>query len=335
MKTSEYKFHSDDRALIQGPLDKLLWNPIERLIPSWVKPNAITLLSVFFMLLSAFFVWMAFKGAGWGFLAASVCVFLYMGGDCVDGIHARSTGQSSRMGEFLDHWLDSINALIINLCIVAVFNLQGWILILYMTSFTIALFATIWKQQNTGIFYRAKVGSSDALVMIVILYIMMFFFYKTPLFTYQGPMIINIASGFVYLTIIVGIITTIIILLSVGKNFQEFIPIMLAMIAVSAWELTVMMGRFHAGLLIYGVNIPLHGRYILSRLGNKKSPYRNWIISFMAVLGIVILFVKDSISFPVESYMIYISLLLIFLTSFRDLFRAISVLFKSENPKKS
>ena len=326
MKQSEYKFQSDDQSLIQGLLDKYISIPIVKILPKKLKPNIITICSVFFMLLCSLFTWIAFHGARWGFIAAGISVFLYATGDNVDGIHARATAQTSQMGEFLDHWLDSINVVIVNICIVFVLHLQGWVMVLYMVSMTVALFATVWKHHETGIFFRAKIGTSDGLLAIVILYILLFFYFKTPAFTYNGPLKINVASSLAYITILVSIITTVSILFSVRKNLIEYLPLILAMLVISIWVLTGMMNRLVAGLLIYGINIPVHGRFLLARLCRKKSQYRNWVISILSVIGLVILFIKDNFSFPVETYFIYTALVLLVLVSFRDLFRAVSLL---------
>ena len=244
----------------------------------------------------------------------------------MDGIHARATGQTSKMGEFLDHWLDSINVVIVNICIVYLLHLHGGVLVLYMVSMTVALFATVWKHHETGIFYRAKIGTSDGLLAIVILYMLLFFYFKSPAFTYQGPLKINIASSLAYITILVSIVTTLSIIFSVRKKLIEYIPLMLAMLVISIWMLTGMIDKLIGGLLIYGINIPVHGRFLLARLCRKNSSYRNWIISLLSILGLIIVLIKDSIPFSIETYFIYTTLVLLVLVSFWDLFRAVSLL---------
>lgn len=45
----------------------------------------------------------------WALVLAGFGIFAQMVLDNLDGMHARATGQTSKFGEFLDHWLDAIN----------------------------------------------------------------------------------------------------------------------------------------------------------------------------------------------------------------------------------
>ena len=41
-------------------------------------------------------------------IGAGIGMFISMVGDCIDGLHARRTNQTSKLGELMDHWLDAI-----------------------------------------------------------------------------------------------------------------------------------------------------------------------------------------------------------------------------------
>jgi phosphatidylglycerophosphate synthase len=90
--------------------------PLLRLVPAWVSPNAITAVNHAMCMAT---VWLA----AWSFEAeadrpalallvrvvCAVLAFANMCGDCLDGMQARKTGQSSKLGELLDHALDAGN----------------------------------------------------------------------------------------------------------------------------------------------------------------------------------------------------------------------------------
>lgn len=89
-----------------------LCQPIARRIPAGVHPNTISVithmicwataaLAVLSTHMASPLRSLALAGAGAAMLASMI-------GDCLDGMHARRTGQTSKLGEMMDHWLDTL-----------------------------------------------------------------------------------------------------------------------------------------------------------------------------------------------------------------------------------
>ncbi|NUM35407.1 MAG: CDP-alcohol phosphatidyltransferase family protein [Candidatus Brocadiae bacterium] len=325
----EYKYHVDEQSLTQGFLLKWIWNPIVRILPARLKPNTITVIGVISMIIGTFFFWLAIHHEmRWGFLLAAFSVFIYMACDNVDGPHARNTKQSSRLGEFLDHWFDSINALLINLCVVSCLFLDGWLLMVCLSLVAISFFATIWEHHHTGVFHSGKIGTNEGLMLVIGLYCAMVFVFKTPFFQYSGPETINFASGMAYFSILVCLITTIKILLRVRSHFLEFIPIVIAVTTAAYLGYQKALPSWLAAAWILASNIPFCARFLLERLSPARLPYRGIAISILSFLGLGIFFIKDYL--PCVS-MLYFSHFLCFLLAiimFMDLSKAMFYLGK-------
>ena len=109
------EFYSENCSLMgtEAWMTERFLTPIARRISPSVHPNTITVAN-------HLVVWLMFAAAAsapflpprfalGARIAAAVLIFVSQTLDCLDGIHARLTGQTSRMGEVLDHWFDSLN----------------------------------------------------------------------------------------------------------------------------------------------------------------------------------------------------------------------------------
>eukprot|EP01029_Cantina_marsupialis_P003600 TRINITY_DN134_c0_g3_i1.p1 TRINITY_DN134_c0_g3~~TRINITY_DN134_c0_g3_i1.p1 ORF type:complete len:379 (-),score=81.57 TRINITY_DN134_c0_g3_i1:236-1330(-) len=91
---------------------RIVCAPLAKFVPKWVHPNHITICSAFaimaFCAISYLSVVVETKAAMLVCAGAvSVLIWAYATLDCMDGIHARATGQCSKVGEVLDHFVDS------------------------------------------------------------------------------------------------------------------------------------------------------------------------------------------------------------------------------------
>jgi cytidyltransferase-like protein len=100
---SKYKYNSEDNTFFTL-LYKPLWINMQKLIPTYIHPNIITLLGLFSIVVGYFF-----KNNTYGNYFLALSIFLYLNFDSVDGIHARKIKQTSIIGEYFDHLIDLIN----------------------------------------------------------------------------------------------------------------------------------------------------------------------------------------------------------------------------------
>eukprot|EP01006_Ploeotia_vitrea_P020940 TRINITY_DN53261_c0_g1_i1.p1 TRINITY_DN53261_c0_g1~~TRINITY_DN53261_c0_g1_i1.p1 ORF type:complete len:389 (-),score=180.53 TRINITY_DN53261_c0_g1_i1:144-1310(-) len=102
---------SKDRRRLD--LGELVCMPVLGLIPPTMKPNTITYINhVANWMLLVMAAFSPILPVRWQMFVLCLCAvvnFLCMMLDCLDGMHARATNQTSKLGEVLDHWFDAIH----------------------------------------------------------------------------------------------------------------------------------------------------------------------------------------------------------------------------------
>lgn len=293
---NEYKYKFTDCSIACKYLSKYIFNPLSIYIPQRITPNMITYTGFFLTIISAFFVFLAVNGHRWAFLLASVSVFLYMACDNLDGIHARRTGQTSQLGEFLDHWLDTFNTTFLTLAIFIVFKLDGILLLITVFFVFIAFLTTSWDYSHNNIFYTASVGATEVLIFIIISFICQFFLYDTKILFYEENHF-TVIFLFAIISILANTHITLRCILRTYKYIYELIlPIILALI-IFLYAMTKQLSFMWAAALILSLNSLLSGGYFLSVLVGKNYNKRFIGLIIFIIFGIIFLFFNFSKDF--------------------------------------
>jgi len=111
---------SDLSPAEEGAFDIWLRNninkPLLSVLPEWVSPNFLSLLNTLACWFAFLLAYLAYKyehvypaGAVAMRVAMVACIWSSMVLDCLDGMQARKTGKTSKLGELLDHALDAAN----------------------------------------------------------------------------------------------------------------------------------------------------------------------------------------------------------------------------------
>ena len=121
--------YNDTDSDLEWALTEHVTEPIlHHLIPRSVAPNSITAFNTatcWTLLLLSFAAWRVEEagmtaGALLLRVLCAVLVFVSMLCDCLDGMQARRTGQSSLLGELLDHGLDAAHTCIFAACMLTI-----------------------------------------------------------------------------------------------------------------------------------------------------------------------------------------------------------------------
>jgi phosphatidylglycerophosphate synthase len=165
------KYTVKDEELLLDFYKKLLWNRMIPKIPASVTPNTLTVIGQICGVLSA----VATYGAAVGeipflYLVSSFLLLAYLTFDNIDGAHARRTGQTSPLGEFLDHGLDGLAS-------ASVLILTGFVLglnrdpLLMVTLCALGGFgftAVFWEQFRTGVLIIPKVSTTEGITLLML-----------------------------------------------------------------------------------------------------------------------------------------------------------------------
>ena len=279
-------YELEDRSLSERWLGNVFWDPIARRLPRGLHPNYITLVGFAFSLFNLFFVWLVLNGHRIGYLGASACFLAWFAADNVDGRHARRTGQASRLGEFLDHWFDLFTSLIVTFTAVMFLRLDGIWLMVLAGVITTGYFASMWEQRHSGVFHIEEVGANEAVLVLVSLYVLLFFLPDASWLVW-GQQAFNAATVVLAIVLLAGSWTLIAAIRRCKGPVHEFLPIVLAAVAIAVLGMRgVWAGPIAAAsiLVMHGL---LAGPLILTRLSGQESKLRGPIVAVVAGVALL------------------------------------------------
>jgi len=207
---------------------------IQKYIPKYILPNFITIIN--FILINTLFYNKLYTNINY----LTLILIIYWLFDNLDGIHARKTNQTSKLGEILDHCFDSIIIIFIYniLCNLLNINNKYSKIILALLIFNFNIFH-LYHKYFTELHLGYKYFTSDELLLCFILFL--------QLFRYISIEIINKIINYTNLPIIIINIINIIIYLNKFnlKNINTLFDLIL---------------NFFISLLSYNIN----DKYIIS-----------------------------------------------------------------------
>lgn len=150
-----------------GPLERriieYLCEPLLPHIPARVHPNTISLVTHGVVWLTAALavgsVAAEAPQRSLMLVGAGVGTLLSMIGDCLDGMHARRTGQCSKLGELMDHWLDAIVVPLTIAGITIALEMPAWALVATCVTAVTIYQAQLVLYHHTGQFVHPEPAS--------------------------------------------------------------------------------------------------------------------------------------------------------------------------------
>ena len=173
--TPEFKTAVRQQTSILAPLERICLSWLARNMPSWVKPDHLTLLGFAAMLIAAVFYALA-KWWAPALLLVNLCLAVNWFGDSLDGTLARARNkQRPRYGFYVDHIIDAFGILSI-LCGLAVSGFMTWTIALavlvvyflisidvYLATYTIGTFKlSFYKLSPTELRILLAIGNLRA-----------------------------------------------------------------------------------------------------------------------------------------------------------------------------
>ncbi|MBN1655925.1 MAG: CDP-alcohol phosphatidyltransferase family protein [Deltaproteobacteria bacterium] len=162
-------------------MDKVC-TPLLRLIPKSVHPNTISIITHLISWATLFLAYYAWRlGPVWRSVFIVGVAFGLVGtitGDYLDGMQARRTNQSSKLGEMMDHWLDTIGAPLNTAAIALAMQMPAWVLAPMHISNVMIYNAQLVLYHHAGVFVHPKASGSGGLFQTSISLIALAFLYR-------------------------------------------------------------------------------------------------------------------------------------------------------------
>lgn len=156
-------FSAPPPSRFEARIVEWLCEPLLERIPASVHPNTISLWTHFIAWLTATSAVVSAKldqpYRSFALLAASVGMLLSMIGDCLDGMHARRTHQTSKLGEMMDHWLDAIIVPLVTIGASMALEMEPWVIAAVNVMVAMVYHAQLVLYHHTGKFIHPEPAS--------------------------------------------------------------------------------------------------------------------------------------------------------------------------------
>ena len=169
------RYQSEDRELLFGFYNRLLFKPILAITPRWINPNSVTIFAVLCSLAGAVTAYFAVNGHPAMYLVSAALVYAYLIADNIDGPLARVSGQTSTIGELLDHGCDAVTAGAMLIAGGMILHIEAsWFFALSALG-AMAFAVVMWEQFLTGLLIIPTVSGTEGVTLVGIVCMVGFF----------------------------------------------------------------------------------------------------------------------------------------------------------------
>ena len=159
---AHYEYRSEDRSLALRWLTAPLFMPIVRRLPRGLTPNQVTLVGHACVWTSAAVALLVSDHETWVLLVLAFGYTGYNVADTIDGMYARHSGKTSRLGELLDHGLDPLGMALVALTYGIALREPAWLVLASTAAVAYPQFLTFPSAIASATWCSAKSGSSRA-----------------------------------------------------------------------------------------------------------------------------------------------------------------------------
>lgn len=173
----KYKYASGLYGFIDLHIMTPFWNWAVNLLPMWLAPNLVTLLSLFHCL-ATYLVFQYYApelheaAPRWTYFFYIYCGFMYQTLDAIDGKQARRTGSSSPLGQLFDHGCDAVCAIFTGLICAGTLRLgSNWMSLLALMLCMVPFYCSNWEEAQTHTMRFGVLGVTEGQFTVMLLHL--------------------------------------------------------------------------------------------------------------------------------------------------------------------
>lgn len=264
------KYVVQDKSVLTPHFKRWVWAPLVDKIPDQVSANTLTIMGTV-LSATAFAVMVLFPVTRVTCAIAALLVFGYLTLDNIDGAHARRTGTSSPLGEFLDHWLDSLNLSFLFVGAIYAWEIPADRAVIVMMLAVLSYTMTFWEQKVTNRIHMAAIGNVEGIFMVVLFYAAGAIFGPQQLIHRElifGQTIIDI---FWYSAISSTALTSLLPMLRVRKNLRDVLEIVGPVAALGLWYKFGEISALSVCHVLMLMSPALAGRMLIARVTDQEG----------------------------------------------------------------
>jgi phosphatidylglycerophosphate synthase len=161
-------YRVEDRELLLGFYKKLFWDRLVPRIPASITPNTLTIVGQVMAVAAAVACGAATFGYPILYLVSAMLFLGYLTFDNIDGAHARATGQTSPLGEFLDHGLDGMASASVLVATCFMLKADGVTMGLLCAIGALGFAIVFWEQFRTGLLVIPRVSTTEGVTLLAV-----------------------------------------------------------------------------------------------------------------------------------------------------------------------
>lgn len=280
-------YHVQDDSILVPPLKRFVWGPLVPLIPASVSANSLTLLGTA-MSGVAFGIAVCVPPTPLSMTLIAALIFGYLVLDNVDGAHARRTGTSSPLGEFLDHWLDALNLAFLFLGCIHTFHIPDGRAVFVMGTAVLSYTLTFWEQRVTGRMHMARVGNVEGIVLVILFYVAGALFGVEALTTTKLFWNQTVIDLFWYSAVLSTTTTSLGPVLRVRRRLMDVVEIVAPVAAVWLWYRFGSIAAHPACNLLMLLSPALAGRMLIARVTDQDSLGPDRFLQIATITGAIV-----------------------------------------------
>ncbi len=283
--TSSYQ--NEDKSILLPYFRRFLWDPMGELIPDRVAPNSLTLIGILCAVSSLVTAVLIDPRQHVLYVIPAALLFAYLCLDNLDGAHARKTKQGSPLGEFIDHWLDTLSGPLVTWGVCHGLDLPHELVLWLLAVTILAVFATYWEQRWTGVMKMGRIGNIEGLVVLLLLYLALAVF-GAELITHTRLFGVISVAQIVALWVFVQMTVTALGCLIRVRTRGDHRPwlYLVASLALSlAWFRAGTPSYLAIGAIFVSLNALFSGRMLIARLLEQASERQLIVVPMMLFAG--------------------------------------------------
>ncbi|MBN2695033.1 CDP-alcohol phosphatidyltransferase family protein [bacterium] len=297
----EYRYCVEDKSIMTPFFRERIARPLLVFVPRAIPANIITIISNIFMFIAFFLAFHFGRSLKINFIIIPTLFFLYLLFDHFDGMQAKRTKTSSALGEFFDHFMDTLNNGILLGTFLLLFEFQNIFIISMVIGFSYLVHASVFFEQfKTKKLIFEKIGSFEGVVLTISVVALGYFESFHDLMNkkvYGNLMIIHLFLLFIVLSEFITFLGTIIRIKKINFKIMAFTASQLIIIACSTLSIK---DRLYVIIIVSLYGILYIGGLMKGHLADTIERHPDYITPILLIL------LHFSILFKCENWIIYI-----------------------------
>ena len=166
----EHNYKVKDLSILTPGYTKLVIDPLMKFIPGWLPANIITIASNSCVLLALLLTIFPAPLRPEIKFIVPLLIMIYATGDFIDGKQARRSGTGSKLGEFLDHFLDIFATGMLIAIFILIYGISDPLIIsIYFFLSYITVSSIYFEQYKNKMLFFEKLGAFEAIILFTAL----------------------------------------------------------------------------------------------------------------------------------------------------------------------